>query len=261
MIVRETEKHFIMITQVDHAALSGDMASHFVPSVFGDDSCVEDVLYAIYEHDRSWLRLDDTPIWNDRAAAPYSFMDYPELPKLVLYRFGVDEIEQKNEYAALLCSRHFASFYPQAATMAKEYGEFVQYEQARQQRIINKLRLTSDSLVNRHFRLLQLCDSLSLYICLNEPGVSKEQEHPWYRNGINGSEKLFDPTDDRKLMAQWTDEETVQLSPFPFRTPFTAALRYKRIDKRSIRQLGLNEAYRQADLLEQKIAFAEAANP
>nr|WP_253735858.1 DUF3891 family protein [Paenibacillus sp. FJAT-26967] len=34
-------------------------------------------------------------------------------------------------------------------------------------------------MIEQHFKLLKLCDELSLYVCLNEPGVSKDEEHPW----------------------------------------------------------------------------------
>jgi hypothetical protein len=65
MIVRETEREFVMITQHDHAHLSGVLASHFTKEFFREDSYYQELILAIYEHDRSWIRLDDTPIWND----------------------------------------------------------------------------------------------------------------------------------------------------------------------------------------------------
>ncbi|WP_156430913.1 DUF3891 family protein [Paenibacillus sp. FJAT-26967] len=50
---------------------------------------------------------------------------------------------------------------------------------ARQQRLKAKLNQPGESMIEQHFKLLKLCDELSLYVCLNEPGVSKDEEHPW----------------------------------------------------------------------------------
>lgn len=258
MIIRETEHDFVMIAQHDHARLSGDIAANFIRSVFGETtihSRVEDVLYAIYEHDRGWIRLDDRPIWNDADEVPFSFMDYPELPKLVLYRWGVDEVERNNEYAALLCSLHYASFYAQTAGLSQAYSDFVHYERERQARLRKKLDIEDDAVVHRHFQLLKLCDRISLYVCLNEPGVTKEAEHPWYREGFKQSERLFDAADDRTMIAHWSDGTTVRLTPFPFESSFTATLVCKQVSKQSIRQSGIDRAYKAAERQERLVTF------
>lgn len=114
----------------------------------------EDVLYSIKEHDRAWIDLDHTPLWNDELQRPYSFIDYPSLIKLTYYRQGIDKVGRQSPYAGLLCSLHFASFY--------EAQKNVQF----------------------HFKLLQQCDHLSIYLCMQEPGINKAQEISWYRNGF-----------------------------------------------------------------------------
>nr|AYQ72090.1 DUF3891 family protein [Cohnella candidum] len=110
MIIREIQDSFVMVTQHDHALLSGEIAKHFTDPYFVDGAYRADVELAIREHDRGWIRLDDAPIWNDRDAKPFSFMDYPLLPKLTHYRLGIDEVQAQSEYAALLCSMHYCSF-------------------------------------------------------------------------------------------------------------------------------------------------------
>jgi hypothetical protein len=95
MIMVEYDQHFSMITQHDHARLSGDIAADWDPEFFSGSYYKQEVLHAIYEHDRGWIDLDDTPFWNDKADAPYTFMDFPLGPKLVFYQKGVDEVKSK----------------------------------------------------------------------------------------------------------------------------------------------------------------------
>ena len=98
MIIRETEDAFVMTTQDDHGRFSGDIARGFRRELFIDTSVLEQVLLAITEHDRAWLRMDDTPIWNDGSRQPYTFMDYPVQPKMLMYSKGVDEIEDMEAF-------------------------------------------------------------------------------------------------------------------------------------------------------------------
>ncbi|MBP1989329.1 DUF3891 family protein [Paenibacillus eucommiae] len=250
MIVRETEHDFVLYQQHDHAFLSGEAASNLKEQLFINDSYVQDVLFAIYEHDRSWIRLDETPVWNDHIRAPFSFTDYPFLPKLTLYSYGLDETESRNEYAALLCSLYYSSFQPIRDSKQVEAVSFYDQELARQQRIMKKLNL-SEELVKKHFKLLQICDEISLYVCMNEEGASKENEHPWYKDGLKTI------VDDQAIAANWLNTETIRLTPFLFKKEFTASIRLKRVPKQLILQLGIALAYSQTPFSEQEVHFVK----
>src|SRR5690625_7022992 len=54
--------------------------------------------------------FDKQPFLNDDTQLPYSFIDFPVLPKTVLYRQGVDKVEEVDAYAAALCSTHYMRF-------------------------------------------------------------------------------------------------------------------------------------------------------
>lgn len=109
--------------------------------------------------------------------------DYPSLPKVTHYQYGLDQVEKMNKYAGLLCSMHYYSFGFQDST-DRDCIEFAHHEKCRQKRIRDELNVTNDEAIIKQFRLLQLCDRISLYVCLNNPGVSKEQEHPPFKIGI-----------------------------------------------------------------------------
>lgn len=104
MVIYETDQAYIMTTQHDHAHISGELASQWEESAFKNRRHKQDFVYAAREHDRGWIQLDAAPFWNDHVSAPYTFIDFPLNPRFVFYRLGIDEVEQGNTYAALLCS-------------------------------------------------------------------------------------------------------------------------------------------------------------
>jgi hypothetical protein len=253
MIVRETEHEFVMITQNDHAHLSGVLASHFNKEFFREDSYYQELILAIYEHDRSWIRLDDTPLWNDRKQVPFSFMDYPLLPRLTLYTYGLDEIEKMSKYACLICSLHYSSFFQ--SNKQKECIDFYEMEISRQKRIEEELQLSDQVMIEKHLRLLQLCDDLSLYVCLNEPGADKDNEYPEYRNGFSNSEKFS--VDNNILTASWKSQNEIVITSFPFDHEFSTKLRLKRMSKNHITLFGIEEAYKKTKWIDQEIIYCK----
>lgn len=249
MIVRETKDYFILTTQHDHAELSGKLAENFVDELFINDRYKNDTIAAIHEHDRAWIRLDHTPIMNDRDAIPYSFMDYPILPKLVLYGVGVDEVEESNKYAALLCSLHYSSFKAIQESSLIDCVNYLAAESKRQAGLKAALNFPEERLITQHFKLLQLCDEMSLYVCMNHPGAPKEDEHPWYKNG-------FGTVLDRgKINAQWKNEKEILVSPFLFKQDFAAILKCKHVSKILVQEIGINDAYHQTEWTNQEVRF------
>ncbi len=71
-----------------------------------------------------------------------------------------------------------------------------------------------------NFRLLQTCDDLSLFICLNEPGRS---DHPFYREGFRFMGTKYEPI--------WEDRRTLRLVPNPFSGAFDLSIPYLSVGK------------------------------
>lgn len=244
-----------MIAQDDHARLSGEVSRHFADHYFVDDTYIPALLTAIDEHDRGWIPLDESPFWNDRSAAPFTFMDYPLSVKLKYYQSGLDEVQAMNDYAAYLCSKHYCSFMTGSMGQRGDVQAFLAVERERQRQIQIRGELPRErDTIQRHFGLLQLCDDISLYVCLNKPGATKDEEHPWYAGGFAKSESLT-PDGSGKLVASWLGEKEIAMRPMPFRSGFTANLRLKRVARQLIEQEGLQEAYRLTGWTEQEINF------
>ncbi|GIQ61499.1 serine hydroxymethyltransferase [Paenibacillus cisolokensis] len=243
MIIRERNDAFVMIAQHDHGRLSGDFASRWKPEAWAGDERREDVVFAAYEHDRCWLDLDDIPIWNDGDRAPYHFIDYPIRPKLICYGKGIDGIKARRPYAGLLTSLHFSALLaPEQHPAVREYLEARFRLEEQWKRELGLTDETALETLDFHLRVLQFCDHLSLYVCLNEPGSPKDEEMPWYRDGIPGSER-FPFSGGRTIVPRWQDAGTIAIAEFPFDGVFRVGLRGKTVTKAAIQAYGLAKAY------------------
>jgi hypothetical protein len=225
MIVRRKGDHFVLIKQHDHALVSGEFAAHMSLDI----EPLSKVLHAISNHDIGWEELDHTVLWNEDKQAPYSFEDYPLLPKLEAYTSGISRVEEVDPYAGFLCSKHYASFFDGAENPAAR--RFRRQEESRQNQLRRHFTPAEEQNLEVNFRLLQFCDDLSLAICLNEPG---ENSHPWYAGGIRFLGETY-----RWI---WENERSLRLEPNLFVRPFVIEIPYRVADVH--RQLVGQDVYR-----------------
>ncbi len=210
MIVRDRPDSFVLVEQHQHGLISGEFARHW-----GAELPVrEAALYAIANHDIGWRELDATVSWNEESGRPYSFLDYPAGPKLRAYANGLDLVQAQSPYAAYLCSMHYGSFVRDARE--EPAVSFRDAEVGRRRGIEAGLSEEEMQSVEYNFRLLQLCDDLSLFVCLNEPG---RNDYPHYRDGFGFMGARFEPV--------WEDERTLRLEPNPFSGDFGIEVPYR----------------------------------
>ncbi len=239
MITRETKDSFIFITQHEHATISGEffvnLKKEFIPTEH-----FESLKFAIYQHDRAWIIPDSEPIWNDKLQKPYDFIAYPENIKLHFYKLGIEQVDQANSYAALLCSMHYSSFFAHSET---EYGKsFYERETLRQKHLMQRLRIQTSTFLNYQLKILQLCDDLSLYACMNNPGVDKKNEHPLFKDGFNNSE-FFHDNGEQRVTANYQDKHIIKFNSRLFEKPFEIKITFKKILKDNIQNEGLLAAF------------------
>jgi hypothetical protein len=222
VIVREKPGSYLLIKQHDHGLISGEFARHWAE----EPRPLKPTLYAIANHDAGWQGLDAFVRWNEESGKPYSFADYPIEPKLRAYEKCLDFLEARDPYAAYLCSMHYGWFVRGSEHEAEV--RFRESEAGRRRRI--KSALSGEELNNleRNFRFLQLCDNLSLFVCLNEPG---RNTHPWYKNGFSFEGTKFEPV--------WENRRVLRLEPNPFSEPFDLVVPYTLVEKGG-RTLGSN---------------------
>ncbi|HEX7065814.1 MAG TPA: DUF3891 family protein [Bacillales bacterium] len=208
MIIRESDQFFTFVRQHDHGLLSGEIAGHW-----GNENFIAPkhrLILTTAFHDLSWIESDSILHWNDEENRPYDFTSLPNAARLPMYQKGLNLTEQLHPYGALLTSKHYCSFFRKGQD--RDTDLFLQEEQNRRERLRLNLTYFPDSLES-DLRHLQLWDNLSLYVCLNRPGADKEEEHPWFKNGIKAFSKMGETV---KIHLRWLNERTISLKPFPF---------------------------------------------
>jgi hypothetical protein len=164
-----------LITQSDHAALSGAIAAGFGPPLLPQLS--PEVVQGIALHDEGWAPLDaQTPVANGK---PLSFLDYQPQDFLRAWNGSIDCAEKLAPIAGAMVSGHFwrlASNRLEGRTDGREDRRlllnFLEKEQRRQQRLLGgRSRQELEFLTD----VLQFCDVLSLYLCC---GAAQNVEFP-----------------------------------------------------------------------------------
>ena len=214
MLVRARDGGYTLVEQYEHGLISGGLARHWGWLPEPSDSA----LYAISEHDLAWKELDAGVRWNPETGQPYNFFEYPAEPRLAAYRRGVDAVEARDPYAGLLCSLHYESFVRNATGAAE--ASFRASENERQSRLLFAISEEERERVDDELSLLRICDDLSLFVCLNEPG---ENVYPWFREG-------FDYRGTR-LIPVWEGRGELRLEPSPFTESFEVRIPYGVIDE------------------------------
>ena len=216
MIVRELQDSFVLIRQHDHALASGEFARRWRNPPRPRDS----TLFAVAQHDAAWKGPDASVSWNEERDRPLSFVDYPAELKVRAYAEGLDRLEEQDAYAACLCSMHYETLVRRFGRTGAE-ARFVEAQASRQERL--RAGLSDDELGNldRNLRFLRLCDGLSLFVCLNEPG--EDERPPPYPEGFEFDGQRFEPF--------WDDRRTLRLEPDPFTETFEMYIPYQRVGR------------------------------
>jgi hypothetical protein len=216
VIVRETPDSFVLVKQHDHALVAGEFARRWAER----PRPLEGTLYAIAHHDVAWQGPDARVRWNEETGRPYSFVDYPPERKVRAYAEGLDWIEERDPYAACLCSMHYETLLRRFGGSEAE-ARFVEVEARRQQRL--RAGMPGEELENLedNIGLLRLCDGVSLFVCLNEPG--DDEDPPPYPGGFELGGK--------KYRAVWEDRRTLRLDPNPFSEPFGFEIPYQTVGR------------------------------
>jgi hypothetical protein len=158
--------------------------------------------------------------WNEEKDRPYSFQDYPVELKVRAYTEGLDRLEEQDAYAACLCSMHYETLVRRFGRTGAE-ARFVEAQVGRQERLRAGLSEEEIGNLDRNLGLLRLCDGLSLFVCLNEPG--EDESPPPYPEGFEFDGQRFEPV--------WEDRRTLRLEPDPFTEAFEVSIPYSRVGR------------------------------
>lgn len=245
MIRRRDSDGFRLITQHDHAVVSGALARRIGNAQFAKPDPYEPTLLGISQHDCGWGLHDDQPTLSG-AKLP---LDVFETPRQIAHKVWIESARRAaaiDPYAGLLVSLHVLSL--SSATVTPKSTVRFDPQQMRQQFDLNKfqhqaielletlraqlglridkpLRLglsegwtdTQEEQLKLNFHLLQAMDTISLAICCTTPPVLMTGPvHP--RVGASGIKlQLHRPTRDKLLVKPWPFDAPVVRVSIPYR--------------------------------------------
>lgn len=195
-----------LITQADHAALSGAIAAALGPPLLRQFS--SDVVEGIAHHDDGWAPFDAQVAFT--GGRPLSFLDFLPQDFLRAWTSSIDSAEKLSPIAGAIVSRHFCRLgqnrvesHVDSAENCRLLVTFLHCEQERQQRLLGgHSREEFEFLTD----VLQFCDVLSLYLCC---GASEDVE---FRQSFGGR-----PIRLRRQAARTPDQAAVCcFEPSPF---------------------------------------------
>lgn len=231
MIIREGERHLEIIRQTDHARLAGQIASCWDEEYFWGPNPREEVLFAIAQHDNGWMEWEEAPVICPETGLPYPFTGMPAGDLLGIWSRGPHRFVAQHPYASLLLSLHgvylLSNRYrhglddPLDREMIRVY---LLEEKAFQRSLIKQLGLEEvpDKKVAllRNYRLLQLCDWLSLVVCCPIPSATLLDKVPLKEEG------------ETTIYLHLAQDKDLEMKPFPLKKPLTTSVPVYRLPKK-----------------------------
>jgi hypothetical protein len=224
MIVTPLAGELQTILQTDHARLSGSLAEQWGNGAFARLEPYDSMCMAARRHDDGWAEYESLPRVNPKTGRPYQFTELAVREHLSFYWHGVEQVAARDAYAGLMVSMHCEGLYngrygidpgvaaPTFTGADREVVEaFRERLEAQQKRLREQLRedgaaeTVRDRVVWANYKLLQIFDRLSLYLCMP----------PLQPKSLGPAPVDYAGREDR-LTLQPGDGGRVHVTPYPF---------------------------------------------
>ena len=238
MIVRyESDGSIVMITQNDHAQLSGMFAAHWGNAAYERPRPYASLVRAAMFHDRGWIRYETSPQLNSETGKTPNYREVPNDPaQLEAFGWAGDWLSAIDAYAGLLITKHRTGLWqgrygvithPPAirrGTLAPEIQTFIARSEAKQK--IAAASIDPRELAT-NYNLLQVWDMMSLYICSTEHlKPDRIEPVPVGYSGAAGAGMQLTPL----------APATIALDPYPFDQPsLTVNVIFRRLPQNKFR--------------------------
>jgi len=213
-----------MITQNDHAQLSGMFAAHWGNDEFEKPRPYGSLVRAAMFHDRGWIRYETGPQLNPETGRTPNYRDVAnDRAQLEALAWAGDWLSAIDAYAGLMIAKHRTGLWqgrygvikhPPARERGKlppEIETFITRSEAKQNSAAE--RLDRDELAI-NYNLLQVWDMMSLYICSTESlKPDRIEPVPVSYSGRDGVAMTLVPL----------QTHTIALDPYPFDQPSLSA--------------------------------------
>lgn len=168
MLVRPDEDGCLVIGQLSHAWLAGQLARAWGNAQFGDVEPREEVILGAQQHDIGWARFDLKPVLNPDTGWPRSFLELAVEDHLAIWTGAPELLVSQSAGAALAVSLHSSSLFELRLRSAPEDAHALRLrideERARQAKLCDQLGL-SNAQAERIRHQMWAWDGISLALC------------------------------------------------------------------------------------------------
>lgn len=184
MIVRDEGDSLLLITQPDHAALSGEIMTAWQRDDFPTRPTRPLVLAATHDHDDGWREVDSNPPIDPANGRPYDFVTIPDEVKRSIWPRAVLRLATRHAAVGALVAQHALTIfrrYRDDAGWRPWLGELAR----RRDELIAAAGEWTDAgeAFARDYRIVFLGDLLSLIFC---NGWTERFEAEGYRAWLEG---------------------------------------------------------------------------
>jgi hypothetical protein len=221
MIVRyESDGSIVMITQNDHAQLSGLFAAHWGNDKFEKPRPYPSLVRAAMFHDRGWIRYETSPQIKAETGKTPNYREVPnDKTQLDAFAWAGAWLSGIDPYAGLMISKHRTGLWQgrygvitfpaaiQRGTLPPQITQFIAHSEAEQKEAAAKFDARELAI---NYNLLQVWDVMSLYICSTEVlKPDRIEPVPADYSGKAGPGMTLTPV----------EPHTIALDPYPFDQP------------------------------------------
>ncbi|HVW35890.1 MAG TPA: DUF3891 family protein [Pirellulales bacterium] len=181
---------WVLISQVEHARISGVLAGRWDPSISSQFDFRDELLAAIYHHDDGWADWEQAIGVDPETGRPLNFTEMPLVESLAIWRDSIAAASRHGDLAGYVVSAHFCSLLHRfssrwqndavKAAIAGEFFESQKQHQADRLAAWNRRVKVPDVGVaaDAALKMLQIFDSLSLWLCCSEHPEPETLEPP-----------------------------------------------------------------------------------
>jgi hypothetical protein len=195
MIVRTFDDGLLLITQPDHAGLSGRIMAAWLADGLPELDVRDEILEAARVHDIGWIDPDAAPLVNPASGRPYDFIDAPVATKQAVWRRALERL-RGSPYVAALVAQHALTIYERFRGDAG-WSLFFEEITAARDDLVRRARTRSrgaDSVTagqfRAHYRFVRLGDIVSLVFC---NGWTEPEKVAGYRVTLHGRDVSLSP--------------------------------------------------------------------
>lgn len=179
ILLADEEPQWLLISQVEHARLSGVLAEHCLSHFSA--AAVDELLSAVVHHDDGWANWEAAPTF-DEQGRPRSFRELPLSQSLPIWSASIEAVAKIGPLAAGTVASHFLALLG-ASDRPKVADEFaVAWQQEMTARcdawIMSWQQLdpqqNTAAVADEALRGLQLFDVMSLWLCGVCPGADEQ---------------------------------------------------------------------------------------